>query len=400
MGWIHGISDPSAPALTPNSANAANPGDCPPTIPPPDRVGAVRVYRHAVMRPEPPQRAPYDALVVVSFGGPEAPEEVMPFLRNVTRGRNVPPERLAAVAEHYLARGGRSPINDQNRGLVVALATALEGAGLDLPVYWGNRNWHPLLTDTVAAMRADGVRRALAFVTSAFGSYSGCRQYGEDIARARECCAEAPEIHKLRLFYNHPGFIEPMAAGARGALGRLADAGGTRPARLLFSAHSIPAAMAAGAPYEQQLWEAAALIVERAWEGTRTDDAPEWEVVYQSRSGPPHVPWLEPDVVDRLRALHAEGIDDVVLVPLGFVSDHMEVIHDLDDEATAAAAAMGMRLVRSPTVGTHPTFVNMIVELIGERLEPGAPRRALGTSDAWGDHCAATCCPRSRVSPS
>ena len=359
------------------------------------------------MRPEPQQRARYDAVVVVSFGGPEAPEEVMPFLRNVTRGRNIAPERLAAVAEHYLARGGRSPINDQNRGLVVALATALEGAGLDLAVYWGNRNWHPLLTDTVAAMRTDGVRRALAFVTSAFGSYSGCRQYSEDIAAARERCEDAPEIHKLRLFYNHPGFIEPMAEGVREALGRLDAApagttgtGRTSPPRLVFSAHSIPAAMAAGAPYERQLREAAALIAERARPAIPTGDTPAWDVVFQSRSGPAQVPWLEPDVVDHLRALRSEDVGDVVLVPLGFVSDHMEVIHDLDDEATAAAAAMGMRLVRSPTVGTHPTFVNMIVELIGERLEPGAPRRALGTSDAWGDHCAATCCPRSRVSQS
>ena len=378
---------------------------CPPTILPPlDRVGAVRAYGHAVMRAEAPQRTPYDAVVVVSFGGPEAPEEVMPFLRNVTRERNVAPERLAAVAEHYLARGGKSPINDQNRRLVAALEAALERTGPTLAVYWGNRNWHPLLTDTVAAMRADGVRRALAFVTSAFGSYSGCRQYSEDMAAARERCEDAPEIHKLRLFYNHPGFIEPMAEGVREALGRLGAApadptgtGHTNPPRLLFSAHSIPVAMAAGAPYGRQLREAAALIAERARPGPRTGDAPAWDVVFQSRSGPPQVPWLEPDVVDHLRALRGEGVNDVVLVPLGFVSDHMEVIHDLDDEAAGAAAAMGMRFVRSPTVGTHPAFVNMIVEFIRERLDPATPRRALGASGAWGDNCAATCCPRGGV---
>ena len=361
----------------------------------------------------------YDAVVVVSFGGPEGPEEVMPFLRNVTRGRDVPTRRLEEVAEHYLARGGRSPINDQNRALVAALEPRLRGAGVELPVYWGNRNWHPLLADTVAAMRADGVRRALAFVTSAFGSYSGCRQYREDIARAVAGCGGEPEIHKLRLYWNHPGFIEPMAEGVRGALSGLGSAGATGPVRLVFCAHSIPTAMAAGAPYERQLREAAALIAERipreprSGPPDRRDIVPDvdpaarthtpprpatwdrWDLVYQSRSGPPHVPWLEPDVVNHLEALHGEGVQDVVLVPLGFVSDHMEVIHDLDEEATGAAKSLGMRLERSPTVGTHPAFVDMIVELIRERLDPSVPHRALGNSGPWSEPCATTCCPAS-----
>lgn len=325
----------------------------------------------------------------------------MPFLRNVTRGRDVPARRLEEVAQHYLARGGRSPINDRNRDLVAALETALEDAGLELPVYWGNRNWHPMLTDTVATMRADGVRRALAFVTSAFASYSGCRQYSEDIARAVAGCGGEPEIHKLRLYWNHPGFIEPMAEGVRGALSRLGSAGATGLPRLVFTAHSIPTAMAAGAPYERQLREAAGLLAERVPAGLISARIPpdagealHWDLVYQSRSGPSHVPWLEPDVVDHLETVHREGVRDVILVPLGFVSDHMEVIRDLDEEVAGAAAALGMRLERSPTVGTHPAFVDMIVELIRERLDPAAPRRALGAAGAWPDVCAETCCAR------
>jgi ferrochelatase len=346
------------------------------------------------MRPEERAEREYDAVVVVSFGGPEAPDQVMPFLRNVTRGRDVPTERLEEVAEHYLARGGRSPINEQNRLLVTALETALHGAGLGLPVYWGNRNWLPMLADTVATMRADGVRRALAFVTSAFGSYSGCRQYCEDITRARAACGNVPQIHKLRLFYNHPGFIEPMVAGVRACLARSAAMdSGTSP-RLLFSAHSIPLAMARRSPYERQLREAAGLITERLAAEVEGAEAPAWDLVYQSRSGPSQVPWLEPDVVNHLETLGREGVRDVILVPLGFVSDHMEVIHDLDDEAAGAAAGLGMRLARSPTVGTHPSFVNMIVELIRERLAPETPRRSLGISGPWPDTCEPACCAR------
>lgn len=323
----------------------------------------------------------------------------MPFLRQVTRGRGVPEERLAAVAEHYAARGG-SPINEQNRLLVRKLTTALADAGLDLPVYWGNRNWHPFLADTAADMSRDGVRRALAFVTSAFGSYSGCRQYREDIASACSGAQPAPTISKLRLFYNHPGFIEPMAEGVRRSLERLTD--GRKPTdsgglpRLLFSAHSIPTSMAAASPYEAQLREAAALIAERvgkryAEAGKPAGKSLSWDLVFQSRSGDLRTPWLEPDVNDHLRSLAARGVDEVLLVPLGFVSDHMEVIQDLDCEAAECAAELGVRLIRSPTVGAHPTFVSMIAELIEERLGT-AERRWLGDSGPWPDVCEKTCC--------
>ncbi len=318
----------------------------------------------------------------------------MPFLRNVTRGRNVPESRLEEVAEHYLSRGGRSPINDQNRALVASLQSALRRDGLELNVYWGNRNWHPLLDETVAQMQRDGVRRALAFVTSAFGSYSGCRQYQQDIATAAAACSDAPEIHKLRLFYNHPGFIQPMAEGVRDALGRLASEATAGQARLVFSAHSIPEVMATGAPYQRQLAEAASLIAERCVPTNWPGEPPAWDLVYQSRSGPPQVPWLEPDVVDHLAALAADGVTEVVLVPLGFVSDHMEVIHDLDEEAAEAAAALGIRLIRSATVGTHPAYIQMIVELIRERLDPTRPRQSLGSAGTWPDFCAAECCPQ------
>ncbi len=335
----------------------------------------------------------------------------MPFLRQVTRGRRVPEERLAAVAEHYAARGG-SPINEQNRLLVRKLTAALADAGLDLPVYWGNRNWHPFLADTAADMSRDGVRLALAFVTSAFGSYSGCRQYREDIASACSGVQPAPTISKLRLFYNHPGFIEPMAEGVRRSLEKLTDgrephASGGLP-HLLFSAHSIPASMAATAPYEAQLREAAALIAERvdkryaeAGEAARESggesrgkpagESLNWDLVFQSRSGDPRTPWLEPDVNDHLRSLAARGVEEVVLVPLGFVSDHMEVIQDLDCEAAECATELGVRLIRSPTVGAHPTFVSMIAELIEERLGT-AERRWLGDSGPWPDACEKTCC--------
>ncbi len=368
-------------------------------------------------------KCPYDAVVVVSFGGPESPEDVMPFLRRVTSGRNVPAERLQAVAEHYYAHCG-SPINGQNRKLVEKLRERLCAAGLDLPVYWGNRNWHPFLVEAVEEMARDGVRRALAFVTSAFGSYSGCRQYQEDIAAACSQVADAPSIHKLRLFNNHPGFIEPMTEGVVGALQELSsgavrpdgahpdDAGrpdgaqhpvGAHPpddagrpveaqhpvgaqTRLVFSAHSIPSNMAAAAPYEAQLREAAGLIAGRVAE----EELP-WDLVYQSRSGDHRSPWLEPDVCDHLRGLPTSGVRSVVLTPLGFVSDHMEVIHDLDTEAAAVAASVGLRLLRSPTVGTHPAFVEMIVELALERIEDRQPRW-LGASGAWPDNCQANCC--------
>ena len=252
-----------------------------------------------------PHPAPYDAIVVVSFGGPEAPEEIMPFLRNVTRGRDVPEERLALVAEQYMATGGRSPINDQNRALVDALSAELAAHGHDLPVYWGNRNWAPYLTDTVEQMHADGVRRALAFVTSAYSSYSACRQYLDDIEAARAAVGEdAPVIDKIRQFWNHPGFVEPLREGVVRAVDALTTGDGALdPAevRLVGTAHSLPMSMAQTSDYELQLRDALDLVAESV-------PVLDTDLVWQSRSGPPQVPWLEPDVNDHLRHLAAEGV--------------------------------------------------------------------------------------------
>jgi ferrochelatase len=328
----------------------------------------------------------YDALLVLSFGGPEGQDDVIPFLDNVLRGRNVPRSRLEAVAAHYRRFGGISPINGQNRALIAALETELAAHGPRLPIYWGNRNWDPLLTDTVRRMVADGVGRALVFVTSAFGSYSGCRQYRDDLAAARAAVgAGAPGLDKLRLYWNHPGFIEPVADGLRATLAGLQ----TEP-RVLFSAHSIPTIMSDGAPYLRQLRAASALVAERS-------GVTDWELVFQSRSGPPTQPWLEPDVSDRLRALAAEAGTDrlrpVVICPIGFVSDHMEVVYDLDTEAADVASGLGLDLRRSPTVGTDPRFVQMIAALITERLYPGCPRLALGDQGPWSDTCPVGCCP-------
>jgi ferrochelatase len=299
----------------------------------------------------------FDAVLVAGFGGPERREDVIPFLENVLRGKNVPRERMLEVAEHYYHFGGRSPINAQNRELIAALEAELASHGPKLPLFWGNRNWHPLLADTLRDMRAKGIRRAVAYATSAFGSYSGCRQYLEDIARAREACGEgAPEIEKLPPFSGHPGFIEAMTDRVRDALGRLPSA------RLLFTAHSIPLSMASSSPYVQQL-EAACGAVAAALgrDGYR--------LAYQSRSGPPGQPWLEPDIGD---ALGETGGGDVVVVPIGFLSDHMEVLYDLDTEAAALCRERGIRMVRAATVGAHPRFISMIRELIAARVESGA----------------------------
>ena len=330
--------------------------------------------------------AHYDALVVVSFGGPAAPDDVMPFLENVTRGRAVPRERLLEVAEHYHHFGGVSPINAQNRALVEALRTELVARGPALRVYWGNRNWHPFLADTLRRMAADGVRRALAFVTSAFASYSSCRQYLEDIARARvEVGGAAPVVDKLRLFWNHPGFIEPMVERVEAAVNTLPAASRTA-ARLVFTAHSIPVAMAKTSAYVRQLEAACALVAERL-AGPRP-----WRLVYQSRSGPPAVPWLGPDIGEHLEALRAEGAEAVVVAPIGFVSDHLEVRWDLDVEAAARGKALGLTLARAETVGVHPRFIGMIRELILERTA-GAPHLALGAEGPAPDECAPACCP-------
>jgi ferrochelatase len=321
--------------------------------------------------------AAYDAVIVVSFGGPEGPADVEPFLDNVLRGRAVPPARRAAVVEHYLRFGGRSPLNDQNRALIAALEGELARAGLALPVYFGNRNWHPLLPDTLRVMRDAGVRRALAYVTSAFGSYSGCRQYRENIAAAIAAVGSgAPAIEKLRLFWNHPRFLEASADGVRAALARLPE---RSEVMLVFSAHSIPTAMAASAPYEAQLREASALVA------ADVGGLP-WRLAFQSRSGPPSQPWLEPDVGALLGRLAADGVRAVVVVPIGFVSDHMEVVHDLDIEAAARARDLGLGFERAATAGCHPAMVAMVRELIEERVR-GVGARWRGESGVWPEGC-------------
>jgi ferrochelatase len=322
----------------------------------------------------------YDALLLLSFGGPEGPDDVMPFLRNVTAGRNVPDERLAVVAEQYELFGGRSPINDQNKALIEAIRADLSDNEIDLPIYWGNRNWEPYVNDTVATMSADGVKRALVFVTSAFGSYSGCRQYRQDLGRARdEAGPAAPELQKLRLFYNHPGFVEPLAAKLSAAL---PDQPLDPSHRIVFSAHSIPDSMAKACSYQAQLVESAGLVLEAAGLDTPVD------LVFQSRSGPPAIPWLEPDINDHLGALNAEGVTSVTVVPIGFVSDHMEVLFDLDTQASQTAAELGMTFTRVPTVGTDPRFVAMIRELIEEQTQ-AKPKLFLGDDGPWPDDCPA-----------
>jgi ferrochelatase len=337
----------------------------------------------------------YDAFLLVSFGGPEGPDDVMPFLENVTRGRGVPRERLAAVAEHYYAAGGVSPINQQCRDLLAAIGKDFAAAGLDLPLYWGNRNWDPYLTTTVAEMAAAGVRHAIAFVTSAYGSYSSCRQYLDDIEAARQQAGPgAPKIDKIRHFYNHPGFIEPLAAAATRAIETLPAAARDR-VPLVFTAHSIPEAMAAasgpppGGRYPAQLQEAARLVAERVGGGAHP-----WRLVYQSRSGPPSQPWLGPDVCDYLAELAATGAGGAVLVPVGFITDHMEVVHDLDIEAVQAAQRLGLPLARAATPGTDPRFVSMITALVAERLDgPAVPPAALGPFGPADNFCPDDCCP-------
>jgi len=328
----------------------------------------------------------YDAILITSFGGPEKPEDVMPFLENVTRGRNIPPERLLGVAEHYYHFGGKSPINDQCRELIAALRVELDAHGIHLPVFWGNRNWHPLLADTLAAMRDRGVRRALAFVTSAYSSYSGCRQYRENLAAAqREVGPDAPQIDKLRVFYNHPGFIEACADRALTAKAQFSAEERTE-LRFVCTAHSIPSSMAETSDYEKQLRETSRLTAELT-------GFPAWDLVYQSRSGPPHQPWLGPDILDHLRALRSENVKNVLLAPLGFISDHMEILYDLDTEARELAQELGIKLVRAQTAGTHPAFISAIRQLVQERLDPAIPKLATGAYGPNHDCCPADCCP-------
>ncbi|MCO1660068.1 ferrochelatase [Pseudonocardia humida] len=334
------------------------------------------------------EHSSFDALLVLSFGGPEAPDEVRPFLENVVRGRGVPPQRLDAVEEHYQHFGGVSPINARNRELIAAV-----GERVDLPIYFGNRNWHPMVEATVEEMARDGVRRALVFSTSAYGGYSACRQYHEDIARARKAVGDgAPRLVKLRHFFDHPLFVRANADAVRAAM-----AGLPAQPRLVFTAHSVPeAADATGGPpaegghlYSRQVREAAQLVAVELGES-------DFDVVWQSRSGPPQVPWLAPDIVDHLEDLHARGVGAVVVSPIGFVSDHLEVIWDLDTEAAEKAAELGMGFARAATAGADPRFADLVAELIAEHMHGFAPLR-LGEVPGFGctadgAFCAVDCC--------
>jgi len=329
----------------------------------------------------------YDAILVVSFGGPESREEVIPFLETVLRGKNVPRERLLTVAEHYYHFGGKSPINEQTRDLIAALKTELEQHGPALPIYLGNRNWHPLLPDTLRRMKQDGIRRAIGFVTSAYSSYSGCRQYREDIARAQsEVGPGVPEVDKVRAFFNHPGFIEATVDRVGDAMQEI-PSGARENVQIIYTAHSVPISMANTSDYVKQLEEVRRLVSTAIG---HTNDV----LVYQSKSGAPGQPWLEPDVLDYLRHVKAENLASaVVLAPISFLSDHMEVLYDLDIEASQLCDSLGLTMSRAKTVGVHPKFIHTIRELILERMDPQAERLALGVLGPRADACAADCCP-------
>jgi protoporphyrin/coproporphyrin ferrochelatase len=329
----------------------------------------------------------YDAILVVSFGGPEAKEDVIPFLENVLRGKNVPRERLLTVADHYYHFEGKSPINRQTRELIAALQAELARHGPKLPVYWGNRNWHPFLLETLQRMRQDGIRHAVAFVTSAYSSYSGCRQYREDIAKAQsEAGAGAPQIDKLRAFFNHPAFIEATVERVRDAMEMLpAELQGK--SQIVYTAHSIPLSMANTSDYVQQLQEVRKLVSEAVGHRNHV-------LVYQSRSGGPGQPWLGPDILEYLREVKEKNLAPaLVLAPISFISDHMEVLYDLDVEARRLCDSLGLPMSRAQTVGVHPRFIGMIRELILERLDPMKERLAVGSLGPRPDVCAENCCP-------
>lgn len=361
--------------------------------------------------PEAGTAGPYDALLLLSFGGPEGPDDVVPFLENVTRGRGIPRERLKEVGQHYFGFGGVSPINGQNRELLDALRKDFAEHGLDLPVYWGNRNWAPYLTDVMREMVRDGRRRIAVLATSAYASYSGCRQYRENLADALATLAgeglELPRVDKLRHYFNHPGFVQPMIDGVIASLASLPEEA-REGAHLAFTTHSIPDAAAdtsgpvedhteggEGGAYVKQHLDVAQVIAEAV--AVETGRERPWQLVYQSRSGAPQTPWLEPDICDQLEALHAAGAPAVVMVPIGFVSDHMEVLYDLDTEATAKAAELGLPVARSATVGADPRFAGAVRELVLERAakERGEPveRCWVGMLGASQDLCAVGCCP-------
>jgi ferrochelatase len=367
----------------------------------------------------------YDAILLASFGGPEGQDDVIPFLRNVTRGRGIPEERLEAVATHYRAFGGVSPINDQNRELKAALEAELARRGIDLPVLWGNRNWTPYLSDALVEAKERGFRKLIAIGTSAYSSYSSCRQYREDYAQAlADTGLEGTiEIDKVRQFFDHPGFVEPFIEGVRDAIATVSAAGiAPEQTHVLFSTHSIPSSDAAksgppergfgaGGAYAAQHLAVAEVVMDAATQPTasaRPKDpavpvggsaSPAWDLVYQSRSGPPSMPWLEPDVNDRIEQLAASGIKAVIIVPLGFVSDHMEVKWDLDTEAMATAEKHGILALRVPTPGVHAAYVSGLVDLVLERRDgtPVEDRPALTDLGPWYDVCRAGCCENARL---
>jgi ferrochelatase len=331
-----------------------------------------------------------DAVLWLSFGGPEGPADVRPFLENVTRGRGVPPERLDEVEQHYQHFGGVSPINELNRDAIAAVEAELAAQDIKLPVYFGNRNWHPMVEDAVAKMAVDGVKHALVFPTSAYGGYSACRQYDEDILRARAAVGpHAPELVKIRQFFDHPLFVDAFADAVQAALASLPDN-----ARLVFTAHSIPvsadnAAGPDGQLYSRQIAEAARLVAAEV-------GVAEYDVVWQSRSGPPRIPWLEPDIVDHIEALSAQGVSAVAMCPVGFVSDHLEVVWDLDNEAAEKAAELGMLFARAGTPSSDPRFADLVVELIREHIAGVEPRKLSSFATAGctvnGAPCAVGCC--------
>ena len=366
----------------------------------------------------------YDALLLASFGGPEGQEDVIPFLRNVTRGRGIPDERLEEVATHYRANGGVSPINAQNRALQAALEAELARRGLDLPVYWGNRNWEPYFPDALQRIHDDGHRRVLTVTTSAYSCYSSCRQYREDMGMAMEKTGleGVMDLDKTRQYFNHPGFIAPFQDGLRADLASIREeVGEDARIHVLFATHSIPTADAAAAgprSTAQALREAAGAapgeaegadlysaqhldVAREILAGVPEAEGVEWSLVYQSRSGSPAVPWLEPDINDAMESLAGEdaavdargrAVAGFVVVPLGFVSDHMEVVWDLDTEAKETAAELGVAFRRSPTPGTDPRFVAGLVDVVEERLGRRAGRAAQGCFGAWYDVCRPDCC--------
>lgn len=361
--------------------------DLPPIEEPDAQSDAMSLGCPKVEAPLERPAAKYDALLVVSFGGPEKREDVIPFLENVLRGKPVPRERMLEVAEHYYHFDGVSPINAQVRALMEALGKEFQRSGIDLPIYWGNRNWYPLLPDTLRQMEKEGIRRALAFVMSAYSSYSGCRQYLENLEQAARVVGPgSPQFDKLRACYNHPGFIEANTDRLRVALQQVPWE--TRQTtRIAFTAHSIPLSMSRTCDYLRQLEETCRLVAESLqWPTER------WKLVFQSRSGRPQDPWLEPDISDHIRDLHSQGIKSLVIAPIGFISDHMEVLFDLDEEARSICNKLGIIMVRAETAGTHPAFISCIRELVEERLGRRPDRRAIGKYGPNHDVCAIDCC--------